>query len=53
MQRKVGAALQLVGLAAVTAGVWLLAVWAGVIVAGVSVFAVGFQLEAENSEGRG
>lgn len=47
MQRTVGAALQIIGLLAVTIGAGLVFVWAGVVVGGLSLFAVGYQLEAE------
>lgn len=43
--RVLGSALQLAGLVAVSGGAFLIAAWAGWIVVGVGVFAVGFQLE--------
>ena len=40
-----GSVLQIVGIAVVAAGGWLLAPFVGVVAAGVGIFAVGFQLE--------
>ena len=42
-------ALQLVGLAAVSVGAFLLAPWAGVIVAGAALVWIGLALESPNA----
>lgn len=44
--RLLGSLLQILGLAAVATGGWLLVPWLGVLLAGAALFAVGYQLEA-------
>lgn len=45
MARLIGAVLQVVGLAAVSFGAFMIAVWLGFVVAGASAFAIGFVTE--------
>jgi hypothetical protein len=49
--RMFGSVLQLFGIAVAAAGGWVLEPWVGLVLAGVGVFAVGYQLETQAGDG--